>query len=176
MSTEIVELKEFPGYGVDREGNVYSLEREIRHSFRSQKMRKLPFRKLRPGKGSHGYWTVNIFAGKKPGNYCVHRLMAMAFLGIKQGQVVDHINRVKTDNRLENLRIVTDSQNAHNRRNAVKGLRGAYFQQGYWFSQIQLNKKQHYLGSFDTEEEAHAAYCAAAKAHYGEFCCDELQK
>lgn len=59
----------------------------------------------------HGYKTVH--AAGKP--YKVHKLVVEAFIGkIPEGCVIDHINRVRTDNRVENLRIVTYSGNNRN--------------------------------------------------------------
>lgn len=80
---------------------------------------------------------------------------------------LDHVNRVRTDNRLANLREVTRSQNLQNTttvRSKVSGLRGVSFckQTGRWKAQIGLNGKGKNLGRFDTPEQAHAAYLAAA--------------
>lgn len=59
-----------------------------------------------------GYLRVRI-AGK---DYLVHRLVAETYFGeIPEGMEVDHINRVRGDNRVENLRIVTRRENMHNR-------------------------------------------------------------
>jgi hypothetical protein len=80
----------------------------------------------------------------------------------KHGDVViDHINGVKTDNRVDNLRIVTQQKNCENRRS--KG----YHKIGKkWRAQIKVNKKKHHLGYFDTEQEAHAAYLDAKAIHH----------
>ena len=59
----------------------------------------------------YGYLHVKI-AGK---NYFVHRLVAETYLGqIQEGMEVDHLNRVRDDNRVDNLRIVTKSKNRRN--------------------------------------------------------------
>lgn len=64
----------------------------------------------------HGYFQVRI-AGKKQ---LVHRLIWEAFNGpIPKGMQIDHINRVRTDNQLENLRLVTQTQNNRNKSNNV---------------------------------------------------------
>lgn len=62
-------------------------------------------------KGAHGYRQVRI-AGK---DYKVHRLVAETFIGlIPEGYEIDHINRCPSDNRVENLRIVTKHENRCN--------------------------------------------------------------
>jgi hypothetical protein len=87
-----------------------------------------------------------------------HRIIASCFLGLDYNdptQKIDHINRSTNDNRVENLRIVTNQQNGFNR-----GAKGYYFdkKRNKWVSKISLNKKTIYLGQYDTEEEAKQAY------------------
>ncbi len=85
----------------------------------------------------------------------LHRMI----LGLQQGdcQVVDHINRVKTDNRRNNLRLVSYSQNGANmmRKKKLKGVRkhGRRFiaRAGFMYKSI-------HLGCFDTAEQAAAKY------------------
>ncbi len=90
-------------------------------------------------------------------------------LGLKtlEDGEVDHINGDGTDNRKENLRIVTRSQNLMNKR----GVKGYYFDNHYqkWKSQIAVNGKQFNLGSFDIEEEAKEARLIAERKHFGEY-------
>jgi hypothetical protein len=83
---------------------------------------------------------------------------------------VDHEDGCKSNNRWSNLRLATRAQNRQNlsKRTKKGGLRGATRRGNKWVAQIKFNgaKKQTYLGIFPTEEEAHAAYCAAKeKAH-----------
>jgi hypothetical protein len=111
----------------------------------------------------YGYKNIGI-DGKK---IKIHRLIAYCFLGLKNingkhgDVVIDHINGVKTDNRVDNLRIVTQQKNCENRRS--KG----YHKIGKkWRAQIKVNKKKHHLGYFDTEQEAYAAYLDAKAIHH----------
>lgn len=80
---------------------------------------------------------------------------------------IDHINGVKDDDRIENLREISQRQNSQNRKEHRQGklpgvqLRSRLLAKG-WRAKIQINKKQIYLGYFETEQEAHQAYLAAA--------------
>ena len=79
---------------------------------------------------------------------------------------IDHINGIKNDNRLCNLRVVTKKQNSENRgaqKNNTSGFKGVTHFQNKWRSQIMHNKKNYHIGLFDTAEEAHIAY--KQKAH-----------
>lgn len=167
MSTEMVEIPGFPGYAVDREGNVYSLERKVLSS--SGRLRTFPFQKRKLGMSWGGYPTVNLRAQGKYIMRSVHRLMALTFLGVEPEQFVDHINGNRADNRLGNLRIATKSQNGFNSRGWSKRLKGAFPAGKRWFARIRCDGKIQYLGCFATEQEAHAAYCKAAKKLHGDF-------
>jgi hypothetical protein len=81
----------------------------------------------------------------------------------------DHINGIRKDNRLSNLRNATYTQNKWNSKAKRIGLKGASFNGWSWCGQIQVGRKNKHLGSFKTEQEAHNAYCKAAGEHFGEF-------
>lgn len=87
-------------------------------------------------------------------------------------QHVDHINGDPLDNRRENLRPASASQNIANgkmRKNNTSGFKGVNRNGSGWSAKIKVNRKAIYLGTFRTPEEAGAAYEAAAKKHFGEF-------
>lgn len=88
------------------------------------------------------------------------------------GKQVDHINGDKLDNRKQNLRIVTASQNCKNRSkiaNTTSKFKGVSRKGEKWRSYIKINKKQKSLGVFNTEIEAALAYDVAAIIEHGEF-------
>ncbi len=107
--------------------------------------------------------------------YQVHRLAWLIVHGEWPKNEIDHINGVRDDNRICNLREATRAQNQHNRKRWSKGtisnLKGSYFHKKTqrWTSSIQCDNKRIHLGLFNSAEEAHRAYLAAAIKFHGEF-------
>jgi len=92
----------------------------------------------------------------------------------EDGLQIDHINRVKADNRQNNLRYVTVSENARNRRrlkDTVNPFAGVSRHKNKWRAYIHLKTehgaKNKYLGLFDTPEQAARVRDAAVLAHFG---------
>jgi hypothetical protein len=85
---------------------------------------------------------------------------------------IDHINCKKTDNRLCNLRIVTNKQNHENRgaqKNNTSGFKGVTHFENKWRSQITHNGKNYHIGLFDTPEQAHHAYKEKANEFFTHY-------
>ena len=90
-------------------------------------------------------------------------------------KIVDHINRNKLDNRKENLRIVTPSQNSQNKVGRTTGsskFKGVYKHKhrSSWSAYITLNQKRMRLGTFHDEIEAAKAYNQKAAELFGDYC------
>lgn len=103
------------------------------------------------------------------GRYMAHRIAWAWVHGAWPPDVVDHINRVKNDNRLANLRPATTKQNAANKAGRREGLKGATFDRGRWRAQITSGRRMYNLGYYATEQMAHDVYCVAARYFHGEF-------
>ena len=104
-----------------------------------------------------GYWRSH--------NQLVHRLVWLMFKGEAPHNDIDHINGIRTDNRLENLRVVSRMRNLWNRRD-VKGYIFNPTTKKYQ-ARIRNNYKHIHLGVFNTAEEAHNAYMKAKQERDG---------
>ncbi len=120
--------------------------------------------------GTNGYFSVCLRKNNKSKYFSVHKLVAMAFLNhtpCGYYLIIDHINSNKTDNRLENLQIVTSRQNA-----SKKNIKTSSSFIGVSFNKrakkfkaiIYFNKRNLCLGSFDSEIEASQYYQNALKS------------
>ena len=102
--------------------------------------------------------------------YRAHRLAWLFVHGEWPPDQIDHINGVKDDNRIANLRAANNSQNQINTPGrSASGCRGVCKSGQKWSAAISVIGKMKWLGTFDTKEEAAAAYGAAAENLHGEF-------
>ena len=91
-------------------------------------------------------------------------------MGKKNGYVIDHADQNKLNNQKNNLRFVTKSGNAANSKlsknntSGIKGVRQA--RSGRWVAAIMVNRKQIYLGTYDTIEEAAEARRKAEEKYF----------
>ena len=126
---------------------------------------------------SNGY-VISLYTGKKMSVesrgsyerlkikgkwYSVHQLVAMAFLGhtpCGHKVVVDHINGIKDDNRLENLRLISARDNLAFGRGSSNYAGVSKFR-NKWRADIRVDGHLHYLGLFPDEESARVAYIKA---------------
>lgn len=114
-----------------------------------------------------GYAQAYMGGGRKnPRRVYMHRLIMNAPTGLE----VDHINGDKLDNRRENLRLATRKQNSRNLpARARSGYRGVAPNHKRWAAQITVDGQMHYLGTFNTPEEAALRYDHEARACFGDF-------
>jgi hypothetical protein len=130
--------------------------------------RKKPSPRTRAGSvagclNSDGYARISIDDRLYP----AHRLAWLLTKGTWPQQQIDHADGQRSNNALANLREVSAGANQQNlakrRRPASSKYLGVSWNKaaGRWIAQICLNGKQHYLGSFASEQDAYAAYLAA---------------
>ena len=120
------------------------------------------------GVNSSGYKTC--YAGKK--SLLVHRV-AFILMGEELPDYVDHINGDRTDNRWENLRPCSISENSCNRgeqTNSKTGVKNVYpHSDGGYFVQVRVAGKVHHIGKYPTVERAKAAAIKARSELHGTF-------
>jgi len=104
--------------------------------------------------------------------YYGHRLAWLYVHGSWPERQIDHINGIKADNRIKNLRDVTALVNAQNHRSARKDNRTSGFlgvslhSDGKWQARIKISKNYKSLGLFKTPEEARDAYVSAKRINH----------
>lgn len=106
--------------------------------------------------------------------YYVHRIIWLHFYGEPPPQLIDHINGVRDDNRIRNLRPADFTGNSRNRgiqRNNTTGFKGVHFSKadGKFKSAIKVGGKKLHLGFFDTAEAASSAYAVASQRYHREY-------
>ncbi|GHX89585.1 hypothetical protein VCSRO111_0620 [Vibrio cholerae] len=115
-----------------------------------------------------GYRKIKI-NGKR---YSAHVLAWIYTYGEKPTKCIDHINGISTDNRIENLRLASNSENQANRarnkgKKISKGVR--VLPSGKYQARISFKSKLITIGTFDTEREAANAYLNRATELYLQF-------
>lgn len=139
-------------------------------------------------------WNIR-YAGKAAGhkskhrggdsklvNVCIHTkiykahtiIWEMMHGPIPDGLVIDHADGNPFNNRLVNLRLATRADNARNCKTPAhntSGLKGASWSKGKgkWVAAINVDSRTVHLGCYDTKEDAHAAYAAAAALRHGKY-------
>lgn len=106
--------------------------------------------------------------------YLAHRLAWLYMTGEWPKDEIDHKNRIRTDNRWENLReadAFTNKRNTPAYRNNASGFKGVSWHRDSkkWRSRIRIGGKEVNLGLYDTPQEANAAYEKAAVIHFGQY-------
>ncbi len=120
---------------------------------------------------SHGYIIIDL-DGKR---YGAHRIIWKWYYGTEPKETIDHINGIKDDNRIENLREATHLENSQNVVNLKKNNKSGYVgvcwheKAGKWRATFSYEGKTMHLGLFDTAYEAHLVREAKAKELQGEF-------
>lgn len=116
--------------------------------------------------------NLRVHIAGKP--YALHRLVWLYVHGLWPVGVIDHIDGNPRNNRIENLRDATQSQNVWNSRrrcNNTSGFKGVSWNRRTraWRAYVTRNGKTHWLGHYATAETAFAARVAAADRLHGEF-------
>jgi len=110
MALEIKQIKKLPDYYITNTGQVFSTRISPRYN------KKGLMREVRPKVNKSGYLYIGGYSGsgkdKKRIWLRIHRVVFEEFVGpIQNGMEIDHKNNIKTDNRLENLQMLSRLQN-----------------------------------------------------------------
>ena len=148
------QIPDYIDYKVSSTGVVYSFKRG------SKKVMKLT-------KDKYGYLRVGLMKDGKEKKLRVHQLVASAFLNHKidgHKVCVDHINNVKSDNRVENLQLLSNRDNVNKSTDSkYKGV--SYYKTLNKFrAKTKIGDKYVHIGYFNTELEASLAYKKFTKA------------
>jgi hypothetical protein len=127
--------------------------------------------------GMPAYTAVNkgYHYGRTMGNtFMAHRVIWLLQTGKWPDSEVDHIDGDRSNNKWENLRLATHSQNNMNKSalsNNTSGVKGVFWNKRIqkWQSQIGLNGKRIHLGYYENIKDAAAAYASASLRYHGEY-------
>lgn len=170
-------------YEVSNLGSVRSLCRYV-NGFNGKKLKK--GKKLKTTINIQGYCVVDICYKNKRKQYRVHRLVAEAFIPNPENKpYIDHINTIRSDNRVENLRWVTAQENRNNELTKIKCSELQKGEKGYWYGCTgssnphakavkQYTLDGEYLCTFDSIVDAHKAL-NVEKSHIYQ-CCKGIYK
>ncbi len=124
-----------------------------------------------------GYELVSLFADGTRKREYIHRLVAREFLDNPDNlKEVDHIDRNKCNNSVDNLRWCSRSANNINKEkkgNTSSAFKGVTWhkQRHKWKAAISIEGKSKHIGLFESEVQAAVAYNNAAICHFAEFAC-----
>jgi hypothetical protein len=115
-----------------------------------------------------------VIVGVNSTRYYAHRLVWIWHYGEIQTEMIDHINGLRHDNKIENLRQATRSQNFQNRKISsanTSGIKGVCFckTKKMWIAKVQLDKKVVFCKYFHAKEDAAIAYQTESKKYFGNF-------
>jgi hypothetical protein len=153
-------IRDYPNYSVSTFGRV-----------RNDNTNKI----LKNQNSNAGYKSVTLCKNGKVKKVQIHRLVAHAFISNPHNKpCVDHIDNSKGNNRIDNLRWATISENGMNCKipnTNTSGTKGVWWdkERKKWCAEIMRNNKKSYLGRFDDIEEAIQARQDKAKQLFGEY-------
>lgn len=142
-----------------RDGVLYWKQRPASHFIKPAD--QMAFNTKTAGKeagkrGDDGYVHVGLRVNGKSISMAAHRVVWAMHYGVWPNSHLDHINRVRHHNRIENLREATPAENnANSAKRRVHPYVGPHRFRGFQ-AQVRIADTQIHVGIFDTEEEANA--------------------
>jgi len=158
-------FKDIPNYeGLYRVSNMGQVKSLNRKANNGHNIRTVKEKILKQQLNKNGYKYVFLYKNGVSKTYKTHQLVAIVFLNHKpngMSLVVDHINNVKTDNRLVNLKIITSRVNcSKDVKNKTSSFTGVFWSKSNkkWRARVQVNGIKKHLGYFIEEIDASLAY------------------
>ena len=153
-----IDYNDYSLYWMDRDDICHAANSRLRH------------KKAFTSENKNGYRHGRI----NQRTYLAHRVIWAIHYGEWPNGEIDHINGCKTDNRIENLRIASPSENRCNRGkqgNNTSGYKWVYFNKrlSHWYAEIRKDGKKVYLGSCKNPEDAHRLYTNSMEKYHGDF-------
>ena len=156
-------IADYPGYEVSDKGRVRSVDRRVKSRYGNLRLIKGKVLALRIG--DNGYPQLFLYRNGKKCMNDVHRLVAEAFLDNPNNwKFVDHINTVRDDNRVENLRWVSAKGNSNNPITREHHLHTARNK-----AVIQYDKNFNFIAEYESVQAA-AKATRTNPSHLGEVC------
>ena len=172
MGEEWKQYQPYPSYWVSTLGNVKRIYKNGREHI------------FKPSINHKGYGKIDSIRKPKRVQGLIHRMVAECFIPNPDNKpFVDHINETKTDNRVENLRWATNSENQQHissiRSNNTTGYKGiaARTHKGQfvgWRVRLGLNNKRIELGTYHDIDDAIKVRNDAVKIYFGDFAPIEI--
>lgn len=126
-------------YAINREGSIWNIKKK---------------KEMKPHINS-GYYKINLYKDGKQVIFRFHRLLAIQFIpNPLELPEIDHINGIKTDNRLENLRWVNHIQNSNNRKSNSIHPQICITSENRFQVRFRINGKRKHFGTYKTLDEA----------------------
>jgi hypothetical protein len=153
-------IRGYEKYMISDEGRIFSIKRN---------------KFLKPFINSFGYYCVDLRSNGIRKSFKIHRLVGIHFLENHENKkCIDHVNNIRTDNRLENLRWCSHTENSYNvkiRKDNTSGVKGVYFKKSInkYQAYIKINNKHKHIGYFYSLEEAKEARRQKANEIFKEF-------
>lgn len=162
-------------FRIDTENGLVFWKERPAHHFKNETVKNIWNAKCagKPagGQTEQGYFCIWFRVAGMRRHVLAHRLIWRMATGRWAYPTIDHKDCNPANNRIGNLREATYADQNANRPSRRAGPKGATYDQrtGRYVAQISRDGKNTFLGRFDSEADAHAAYMAAAKQIHGEF-------
>jgi len=160
MEEEYKVIEECNNYEISNLGNVRNIKTG---------------RILKSRDNTDGYLILDLFVNGKRKSAKIHRLVAEAFIpNLENKECVDHIDRIRNNNNVNNLRWATRSENSINKKiqsNNTSGCSGVSYcnRSKKWIVAIKINKRNKHIGYYNNFDEAVKIRKEQEEIYYKEF-------